>query len=125
MTRTTDEILESRRTPKTDAELAEIGQQIEALYADSYSEINSLNALIDELRERLPGINEAQSAHVGNYMLRALWLGQGKDLELVFSHTRPPLTVVADPGESGRVMARLIHGDDVIIRQRTRPTAVK
>jgi len=66
---------------------------------DEASEFNALRALVSELRERLPGITEEQSQHVGNYLLKALWLGWGRPHAEVFGpiedeERRPHLRLV-------------------------------
>ncbi len=62
-------------------------------HEDGINEFNALRALVSELRERLAPLSPAEWDHVGNYMLKALWLGQKQPHDLVFKNldtTEPP-----------------------------------
>jgi hypothetical protein len=63
------------------------------------TEFVALQALVSELRGRLPAnLTEREYADVGMWMLKALWLGQGQPLNVVFETVthdqRPRLRLV-------------------------------
>ena len=57
-----------------------------------------LRALVGELRERLAPLTQDQRDYVGMYLLKAVWLGEGKPIAEVLEHwepeRRPKLTIV-------------------------------
>lgn len=47
--------------------------------------LEPLRALVSELRGRLgPNLSKRQCDDIGMYLLKAVWLGEGKPLSLVF-----------------------------------------
>lgn len=66
------------------------------LYADE--DLLVLRALVDELRSRLPAMNERQYQDVGMWMLKAFWHGKGEPPAVVFEmpdyDRKPTLTLV-------------------------------
>jgi hypothetical protein len=68
---------------------------------DHDDKFDALKALVAELRGRLGNLTERQSQDVGMWLLKALWLGEGRPLSDVFEPVfydrpqRPALRLVA------------------------------
>lgn len=66
------------------------------------AEFPVLQALVAELRGRLPPLTPRQFSDVGDWMLKALWLGRGEPIAEVLATphapARPVLRLVGDGG---------------------------
>lgn len=66
------------------------------MYHDEQFDI--LRTLISELRGRMPpNLTERQYQDIGSWMLKAMWLGQGRTATEVLSindNAKPPLSIV-------------------------------
>lgn len=56
---------------------------------DAYEDFDALKALVGELRERAAPISPSVWDHIGNYMLKAYWLGSGEPVSKVFAAVEP------------------------------------
>ena len=69
----------------TDDDLDRIGVEIE-IGMESDLAYHCLQALVGELCERFPNASPGQLDAIGNYLLKAMWLGQGVPHQKVLSH---------------------------------------
>ena len=76
MSDATDDMLDKRSSPKTFAEMVQVAKSIIAERSDPDSRFSVLRELVEGLQSVCDSLSREQFEAIGDYMLRARWLGR-------------------------------------------------